>query len=96
MSLLTNNYYDNYNDINNNSYHTNNNSNNNIMLFNGSFHTGPVTGPRSVVLAEDGCIGPKQNRWPIRMAVLAQSKTGGQYSHPKANTTGQGLVTGPI
>ena len=51
------------------------------MAWNG-FHTDPVIGPQPVVLAFDGCIGPRLHS--------------GQYSNPQANTTALGPVPFPV
>ena len=39
-------------------------------------------------------IGP--SRIGLGIAVLARGEAEGQYSHPKARTTGRGPVTGPL
>ena len=42
------------------------------------------------------CNRSEGSRIGLRIVVLARGEAEGKYSHPKANTTGRGLVTGPM
>ena len=38
----------------------------NIVLMNGCFYNGPVIWPRSVLMVEEVCNGPRQSRGPLQ------------------------------